>query len=79
MMRVIGRCLVALAFLAVWPNIVSAQEEAMIEALQVYIPYTQFRLDNGLNVIVHRDRFVVRRDGPCQAGGSPRRSGAGGA
>ncbi|MFQ5537720.1 MAG: M16 family metallopeptidase [Gemmatimonadota bacterium] len=29
-----------------------AQEEAEVE---VHIPYTQFRLDNGLNLIVHRD------------------------
>ncbi len=32
--------------------------EAFREALQVYIPYTQFALDNGLNVIVHRDRSL---------------------
>ena len=48
-----------LAFLAVWPNAISAQEdEAMVEALEVYIPYTQFTMDNGLNVIVHRDRSL---------------------
>ncbi len=62
MLRVVEGCLVALTFLAVWPNVVSAQEEAMHEALQearrVYIPYTQFTLDNGLNVIVHRDRSL---------------------
>ena len=54
MVRVVGGCLVALAFLAAWPNVISAQEEAM----EVYIPYTQFTLDNGLNVIVHRDRSL---------------------
>ena len=32
--------------------------EALHETLQVYIPYTQFTLDNGLNVIVHRDRSL---------------------
>ena len=59
MVRVAGGCAVALAFLAVWPNVISAQEEeAMVEALQVYIPYTQFTLENGLNVIVHRDRSL---------------------
>ena len=55
MVRVAGGCAVALAFLAVWPNVIPAQEE---EAMEVYIPYTQFTLENGLNVIVHRDRSL---------------------
>ena len=55
MVRVAGGCAVALAFLAVWPNVISAQEE---EFMEVYIPYTQFTLENGLNVIVHRDRSL---------------------
>lgn len=55
MVRVAGGRVVALAFLAVWPNVISAQEE---EAMEVYIPYTQFTLENGFNVIVHRDRSL---------------------
>jgi len=58
MQRVVGGCVVAFALLAVWPVVASAQEETMEEALEVYIPYTQFTLDNGLNVIVHRDRSL---------------------
>ena len=37
------------------PRTLFAQAEAEMD---VYIPYTQFRLDNGLNVIVHEDRSI---------------------
>lgn len=48
-------CLVALSFLAFGTDVIAAQED---EPVEVYIPYTQFTLDNGLNVIVHRDRSL---------------------
>ena len=37
------------------PRTLFAQAE---EEMDVYIPYTQFTLDNGLNVIVHQDRSI---------------------
>jgi zinc protease len=53
MTRTAMRTAVAMGLLA---TPVAAQEEG--GRVDVYIPYTQFTLHNGLNVIVHRDRSL---------------------
>lgn len=49
-------CSVALAAFAFAPALSQAQVPASTLVSQVRIPYTQFRLKNGLRVIVHTDR-----------------------